>query len=205
MKKVHIFFILFLAFISIVGLSSCAKKEMKTLTDLQAAYQDEKNDMAIYISFAKIAESDNLPDAAKLFKALAKAEEIHSKVLGKAIKELGAEPKFTPVTNIGKTTKENLEYAIKNETADKEQIYAPLLTLAENEEVKQAIRAIRETKSVENQNGILIKNALENFESLNSGNAEYYVCSVCGFPVRKINFGFCPICMNPKDVYIKIE
>ena len=50
----------------------------KTLDNLQAAYNGESNPHARYLEFSKQADKEGFPSVATLFRAAARAEEVHA-------------------------------------------------------------------------------------------------------------------------------
>ena len=65
----------------------------KTLQNLQAAYNGESNAHARYLAFAEQADREGYPQVAVLFRAAARAEEIHLTNHAAVIRQLGATPK----------------------------------------------------------------------------------------------------------------
>ena len=89
----------------------------QTLDNLNAAFQGESNAAHKYQIYAKKADEEGHPYAARLFRAASKAETIHAANHAKAIKALGGvvgELKLGEVTP--GTTAENIQDAIKGET-----------------------------------------------------------------------------------------
>jgi len=64
----------------------------QTLLNLQAAYQGESNASVKYTAFALKAEVDGLLRVAALFRAAARAEQVHAAHHARIIAKLGATP-----------------------------------------------------------------------------------------------------------------
>ena len=62
-----------------------------TLQNLNAAYQGESNAANRYREFARKAETENLKQAAKLFRAASASEEIHRRIVERAILKMGGQ------------------------------------------------------------------------------------------------------------------
>ncbi len=92
----------------------------------------------------KKAEEEGYPAVAKLFKAAAEAETIH------AMNHLKAAGGI-------KSTKENLEEAIKGETYEFESMYPPMIKDAEAEGASQAKRSFYYANEVEKVHAELFK------------------------------------------------
>ena len=93
-----------------------AQAESPTLKNLQAAYNGESNAHVMYLSFADKADQEGYKEVASLFRAAAKAEQIHRDNHAQVIQAMGATPKNTITTPEAKSTAENLEQAIKGES-----------------------------------------------------------------------------------------
>ena len=72
--------------------SADTKPAGKTLVNLETAFNGESNAQARYLAFAKKADADGLPPVASLFRAAARAEEIHAANHAKVIRALGGVP-----------------------------------------------------------------------------------------------------------------
>lgn len=175
-----------------------------TLDNLQAAYNGESNAHARYLAFADKAETDGYLGVASLFRAAAKAEQIHADNHAVVIKKLGAEPKMTLDKPDVKTTSENIQAAIKGETYERDVMYPSFLKIARADKNTDAIRTFNYALTAEGEHAKLYTNALKNQESMKAA-ATLYVCSVCGYTTTKIDFEKCPGCLNPKDKYVSVS
>jgi rubrerythrin len=95
----------------------------KTLENLQAAYNGESNAHAKYTLFAKKADAEGYCQVASLFRAAARAEQIHAQNHARVIRKLGAEPVATIEAHPVKSTRENLQTAIAGETYERDTMY----------------------------------------------------------------------------------
>lgn len=210
MKKSTLFnFFALIITISLLAVS-CGKKEAKpaenkTLKDLMEAFNGESNASAKYKLYAAKADEEGYKDVALLFRAASKAEEIHAASHATVIKTLGGEAKAEIKTPAVKTTKENLEDAIKGETYERDVMYPGFLKDANAEEQKEAARSFTLAKVVENEHAKLYTEALANLENWKTGTATFFVCKVCGNTVKTMDFSNCPFCFEPKENFIKID
>ncbi|MHB8303849.1 MAG: rubrerythrin family protein [Acidobacteriaceae bacterium] len=97
---------------------------------MQAAFNGESNAHVRYLAFAKQADGEGYGEAASLFRAAARAEEVHASNHAAVIKEMGATPKATIESPEVKSTRENLEAAIKGETYERDIMYPAFLKQA---------------------------------------------------------------------------
>ena len=135
----------------------------KTDQNLKDAFAGESQANRKYLAFAKQADAEGFPQAAKLFRAAAEAETVHAHAHLKAM------------DGIKKTT-ENLKEAIAGETHEFKSMYPAMIETAKVESAKAAERSFTYANAVEKIHAALYQKALENL-----GNPEpidYYVCSV---------------------------
>ncbi|WP_291318271.1 rubrerythrin family protein [Desulfonatronospira sp.] len=162
----------------------------KTQKNLQDAFAGESQANRKYLAFAKQAQKEGFPQVAKLFRAAAEAETVHA---------------HTHLKNMGeiKTTKENLETAIAGETHEFKHMYPQMIKDAEEEGHNAVKRSFQFANDVEEVHANLYKKALEKMESLEE--ADYYICSVCGYTVENHAPDKCPICNAVKKAFYKPE
>ncbi len=191
--------------ISLVLLVSVSAGASTTLQNLQIAFNGESNAHARYLAFAQKADQEGYLQAAALFRAAAKAEEIHAANHAVVIKKLGA----TPQAKIEKaevgTTQQNLDVAIKGETYEKDVMYPEFLKQARAEKNKDAIETFNFAKGAEVEHAKLYTLTSKDLPGMKLANVKYYVCSVCGYTVKKIDFEKCPSCFNPKEKYVAVS
>jgi len=182
-----------------------AANPAQTLENLQAAFEGESNAHARYTAFAKKADEEGYGQVASLFRAAARAEEIHANNHAEVIRDLGAEPKAVIATPEVKTTRENLEAAIAGESYERDTMYPEFLAQARADGNRAAIKTFTYAKTAEGHHAKLYQEALDQLASLAGSKAvTYYVCTVCGETVVKIDFKKCPSCFNSKDKYVAV-
>jgi rubrerythrin len=200
---VKIRFIIISAFILlVVGVSGAFAAT--TLDNLQTAFNGESNAHARYLVFADKAQQEGYLGVASLFRAAAKAEQIHADNHAVVIKKLGATPKATIDTPDVKSTKENIAAAVKGETYERDVMYPDFLKIARAEKQNDAIRTFNFAKTAEAEHAKLYTNALKNQENMKKAET-IYVCTVCGYTTMKMDFEKCPGCLNPKDKYVSVS
>ncbi|MEW5733403.1 MAG: ferritin family protein [Thermodesulfobacteriota bacterium] len=183
-----------------------AAEQAKTLDNLQAAFNGESNANAKYLAFAQKAQEEGYGEVASLFRAAARAEEVHLKGHAAVIKKMGAEPKADIKTPEVKSTKENLQAAIEGETYEKTTMYPEFITVAKAEKNEDALRSFRYAKTAEAEHARLYGEALKNLDSLKGSKAkDFYVCRICGYTVTVVDFTNCPSCGYPKEEYEKVS
>ena len=183
--------------------AEAAKKS--TLDNLQAAFNGESNANAMYTAFAKKADEEGYGQVASLFRAAAKAEDIHAKNHAEVIKKLGATPKADVKAPEVKTTKENLEAALKGESYERDTMYPEFLKQARADGNRDAVRTFNYAKTVEAEHAKFYTEALKDLDKWKGGKKEFFVCTVCGNTVTALTFEKCPVCFNPLDKFEKVD
>ena len=178
----------------------------KTIDNLQLAFTGESNANARYLAFARQADEEGYPSVATLFRAAAKAEQIHANNHAEVIKKLGAVPTGRVEPPIVKTTAENLEVAIKGEIYERDTMYPEFLRVARQEGAESAVlRTFNYAKSAEGEHAKLYTDAKTKLPWLKGLLETYYVCEVCGYTTTRLDFEKCAACGNPKDKYIAVS
>lgn len=176
----------------------------RTLDNLQTAFNGESNAHAKYLEFSKQADKDGYPSVAALFRAAARAEEVHAANHAKVIRKLGAEPKATIETVAVKSTKMNLEAAVQGETYERDKMYPDFLKVARTEGNADAIETFNLAKAAEAEHAKLYGEAVAQLDQLKGKKVKYYVCTICGFTTTKIDFEKCPSCFKSKENYVAV-
>ncbi len=151
------------------------------------AFAGESQANRKYTAFAKKAEAEGKPNAAKLFKAAADAETLH------ALKHLEVAGK------IGSTA-DNLKTGVEGETYEYKDMYPEFLKDAEAEGNKAAIMTFTFAMKAEEVHAKLYQEALENIDQTEE--VFYYLCPVCG-NIEKSVPEKCSICGVPGSKFIK--
>lgn len=177
-----------------------------TLENMQAAFNGESNAHARYLAFAKQADHEGYAGVANLFRAAARAEEVHASNHAAVIKGMGAEPKADIQTAEVKSTRENLEAAVKGESYERDTMYPDFLARARADGNGKATRSLNLAKLAEEEHARLYEAALRQLDQSKGAVAGgYYVCPVCGFTVRVVDFEKCPSCFTEKERFEKIS
>jgi len=157
---------------------------VQSMTDqnLRAALAGESQAHIKYLAFADQARRDGRPNVARLFEAIAYAEQVHAT---NHLRTLGG---------IADTAK-NVEVALGGETFEVEQMYPAYDAVAKLQDETQASRSINYALEAEKQHQALYK---ETAATLAAGadrdSAEVYVCPTCGRTVVGGAPDRCPVC-----------
>lgn len=162
----------------------------KTEQNLKDAFAGESQANRKYLAFAKQAEKEGYKQVAKLFRAAAEAETVHAHA-------------HLKVAGGIKTTAENLKEAIAGETHEFKKMYPEMIEAAKQEGNKAAERTFSYANEVEKVHAALYQKASDNPGGLPE--ADYYICSVCGYTCENEPPDKCPVCMAAKKAFYKVE
>jgi rubrerythrin len=161
-------------------------KEM-TKENLQAALAGESQAHIKYMAFSAQAEKESKPNLARLFQAIAYAEQVHAT---NHLRELGG---------IGNTVG-NLEAAISGENFEVDEMYAAYLAVAREQNEKGAQRSMTyaiEAEKIHAEMYADAKKTAEAGQDIEIG--QVWICPVCGFTHIGEPPARCPVCNSKSD------
>jgi rubrerythrin len=174
----------------------------KTLENLQAAYNGESNAHARYLAFAKRADAEGYGQVASLFRAAARAEQIHLTNHTAVIRKMGAEPQANIEAPVVKSTWENLESAAnKGEAYERDTMYPQFIKQASAEGNRDAVQTFQFAQTAEAQHFRLFTAALKSLDQMKGESATYFVCTVCGYTTDELPATNCTSCLSPREKY----
>jgi len=141
---------------------------MATMDNLQAAFAGESQANRKYLAFAKKADTDGLPQVAKLFRAAAEAETVHAHA---HLRVLGGV----------KSTADNLKAAVEGEGYEFKTMYPQFIKEADAEKNQAAGISFKNAMAVEQIHYGLYSNALSAVEKGTDLPPDtIHVCTICG-------------------------
>lgn len=202
MRSIRILAVIVAVSLLSLGAVAANPDEAKTIENLQAAYNGESNAHARYVEFAKKADAEGFGEVASAFRAAAKAEEVHANNHAEVLKKMGATPTAKIEAPAVKSTKENLEAAIKGETYERDVMYPEFIKQAKAVRNTAALRTFNLAKMAEAEHAKIYTANLTDLPKLKGTKSkQYFVCSICGFTVTTVDFSKCPSCFEPKEKY----
>ena len=171
-----------------------------TIANLLAAYEGESNAHSKYVVFAAKADAEGWRGAASLFRAAARAEEIHAANHARVIKQLRGEAKCQIHPVEVKSTLENLKTALAGEQYEIDTMYPAFIAEAAGIDVALAKRSFTWAMEAEKTHARLYAEAIELVEkglkdSWPASSCDFYVCAACGYttmtPEQQER---CPVC-----------
>jgi rubrerythrin len=153
-----------------------------TESNLRAAFAGESQAHMRYLIFSDKAEKEGKANVARLFKAVAFAEQVH------------ATNHYKNLDGIGSTA-DNLQVGIDGETYEVEEMYPAFKAVAELQDEAGAVRSTTWALEAEKIHAKLYgqaKSAVEGGQDLDVD--EIYICEVCGWTGTGEKPDRCPIC-----------
>lgn len=177
-----------------------------SLVNMQEAYAGERNAHVRYLAFAQRADSEGYGEVASLFRAAARAEEIHAANHAAVIQEMGVVAHSDVEIPVLHSTRENLEAAIKGESYERDSIYPEFLKQARFDRIDNAIRSLNLARTAEAEHAKLFAEALSNLDRLKgTKGAHFRVCPTCGFTDRNLDLAKCPSCFTAKERFEQVS
>jgi rubrerythrin len=159
--------------------------------DLRAAFAGESQANRRYLAFARKADQDGHPQAARLFRAAAEAETVHAHNHLRAMGGIGS-------------TADNLAEAVAGETHEFKSMYPDMIERARAAGNTPALRSFEFASAVEKIHAALYEDMLD---SLGQAREQYpyFVCPVCGHTAEREAPGTCPVCGAKGSSYTRID
>lgn len=162
----------------------------QTEQNLYDAFVGEAKASQRLLGYAEKADQEDYPAVAKLFRAIAGAEQIH------AIKHLRQ-------LKIIASTEENLEAAFESENTVSENVYPAMIAQAEADGNKAAVIGFSHARDAEEVHAKLYKKVIGHMVA--EEDPAYHVCRVCGYVVDGDPPDVCPVCNAPKKAFFEVE
>lgn len=181
-------------------MSDLVMEKTATVANLLAAYEGELNAHAKYVLFAAKADAEGWHGAASLFRAAARAEEIHSTNHARVLKQLGAEAKCQIHPAEVNSTLENLKTALAGEQYEINTMYPAFIAEAAATDIPIANRSFTWAMEAEKTHARLYAEAIELVsrgpkDSWAASACDFYVCAACGYTtMTPEEQDRCPVC-----------
>lgn len=166
---------------------------MRRMTEdnLRSAFSGESQAHMRYLIFAKRAEEEGFPNAARLFRAIAYAEEVHAANHYNALGMI-------------RGSAENLQAAIEGENYEVNEMYPAFNAVAELQEERIAKRAFEWALQAEKIHAGMYQRAKQSVEGGRDVElGPVYVCEKCGYTVEGEAPSRCPLCGAPSEKFRK--
>jgi rubrerythrin len=182
-------------------MSDLVLEKTATVANLLAAYEGESNAHIKYVVFAAKADAEGWHGAASLFRAAARAEEIHATNHSRVLKQLGVEAKHQIYPAQVKSTLENLKAALAGEQYEIDTMYPGFIAEATESDIPIAKRSFTWAMEAEKTHARLYAESIELVEkeemkdSWAASACDFYICAACGYTTRTPEEQErCPVC-----------
>jgi rubrerythrin len=172
-----------------------------TETNLRSAYGGESQAHMRYMTFAERAK-DKFPNVARLFTAIAFAEQVHANNHFRNVVTKGAATVVSGALFGSKNTSEDLQAGIDGETFEINEMYPAYLEEAKFQGEKGAETSFRYALEAEKIHKTMYENAKKTVDTgkdIKLGPIQ--ICTVCGHTVEGDAPDKCPICGAAKNKF----
>ena len=169
-----------------------------TADALRSAFGGESMAHMRYLVFADIAEREGFPSVARLFRAIAYAEQVHATNHFKILSEEKGDYKVVAGALFGPgNTSKNLELAIMGEEFEVNEMYPAYIEIAKSQGEQAAVRSFNWALEAEKIHAKLFSEAKKYVDQGKDWPLEgkVWICPVCGYThVGKEAPEKCPVC-----------
>jgi len=191
-----------------VGKTVVATENENAISKLLAAYEGELNSHARYKAYAAKAEAEGMSGAASLFRAAARAEQIHAGNHARVIRHMEGEARADILPFRVKSTLENLKAALGGEQHEIDALYPKFLVHATSQLDTSAMRSFVWAMEAEKTHARLYEDAVASMEAgpgWTRDQLDFFVCTLCGYTARTQEADNCPACNFVWDRFERIR
>jgi rubrerythrin len=185
-----------------------ATENENAVGNLLAAYEGELNAHVRYKAYAVRAEAEGMYGAASLFRAAARAEQIHAGNHARVIRHMGGEAKADILPFRVKSTLENLKAALGGEQHEIDSLYPKFLVHATSQLDTSAMRSFVWAMEAEKTHVRLYEEAVASMEAgpgWTGDQLDFFVCALCGYTAKTQEADNCPACNFVWDRFERIR
>jgi rubrerythrin len=185
-----------------------AAENENAVGNLLLAYEGELNAHARYHAYAAKAEAEGIYGAASLFRAAARAEQIHAGNHARVIRHMGGEAVAQIRSFRVKSTLENLKAALGGEQHEIDSLYPAFLIHATSQLDTSAMRSFVWAMEAEKTHARLYQDAVTTMEEgpgWIKDQLDFFVCTLCGYTAKTQEADNCPACNFVWDRFERIR
>lgn len=186
-------------------MSASVAENTATIANLLDAFGGESNATARYTAYAAKADRDGWLGVGSLFRATARAEQIHAANHARAIRQLGSMAHCEVHQVEIRSTLENLRVALGGEQFEIDTMYPAFIEVAKTTGNSVALRTFTWACEAEKTHARLYREAMALVEaglkeSWVGKERNFYVCPVCGYTsASREEHELCPVCNLARD------
>ncbi len=160
---------------------------------LQKALQNERDTVAKYDACAVKATEEGYAGAAALFRAAARAEGVHARLMMEAMRARGiAVPEAEASHPAIGSTADNLRSAALAEAQERDTTYRDALEAAADAKDQELVKLFDHTRDTEVEHANLFSAALRQLDAYKQPK-HFYVCDKCGY-TTDVDLPLCALC-----------
>ncbi len=173
---------------------------------LEKLYQQEWSIKAQYSAYAKKADAEGFLQAGSLFRAVLKAEEIHLTNLAEEIKQKDGNPQDPVIKLQVKSTQENLDELVKQESKNQSDILSGSLKKARGAGDMDSVRVLNDICQGKAMVLGYLKLLQKELPAGKKGKKGYVFCPLCGYLIEDSNpLRRCPLCPIKRESFIRVN
>lgn len=175
-----------------------------TQDNLRSAFGGESQAHMRYRIWGDKATKDGFPNVGRLFMATSDAEQVHATLHFKALGDVSGDFAVTSGGGFGfGSTSDNLQGGINGELFEVDQMYPAYIAVAELQEEKAAISAMKYAIEAEKVHAELFAQAKALVDDEKDLDVDkIYLCPICGFISLTGEEDNCPLCKAKKEKFI---
>jgi rubrerythrin len=182
-----------------MGTHPIGLEDLAVIRNLETAFEEETRTSGAYKAFAAKADEEGYAGIASLFRAIARAEQIHASNHARVLRYMGGSTVFEAAAPRVENTIENLRSVLVDQKFEVDYLYPTFLTNAVPLFDSTAIRTFHWALEADKSHVLLCSDATT---EVNAGDKsswaysphEYAVCALCGYSVRDPGGENCPGC-----------
>lgn len=185
-------------------------EDLTVIRNLETALEEEMKNTAAYKAYALRAEEEELPGLASLFRATAKAEQIHASNHARVLRHMGGSTMPDVPRPRVDSTFENLKAALVDQRFEVDYLYPAFLTSAVSLFDSTAMRSFHWALEADKSHAQLYSDIVMRLNS-NGGAGwalhphDFYVCGLCGFTAENSDKENCPACNYVREKFERIR
>jgi len=178
-----------------------------TASNLRSAYGGESMAHMRYLVWAGKARKEGYPNVARLFEAIAYAEQVHASNHFREMADVGGDFLVASMAGFGLgPTSENLQAAYNGEMFEVNEMYPAYLEVAKSQGEKGAERSFNFAVAAEKIHAAMYQKAKQAVDGGKDADlGPIRVCDVCGYTVEGDIPDKCPICGAPTAKFKSFE
>ena len=174
-------------------------EDISVIRNLETAFEEETKTCAAYKAYAVRAEEEGFPGIASLFRATARAEQIHASNHGRVLRHMGGSTMAdAPLPRVDDTL-ENLKNALVDQKFEVDYLYPAFLVAAVPLFDSTAIRSFHWALEADKSHVRLYNELMSRVNASGRPGWEYephdfFVCGLCGYAAETVEGENCPAC-----------